>query len=258
MATSRKHTAPAEAPSPSTLPAELKGHLADQQDRARELQALLEMADRDDDRNDEGVLTIAARLARDLNNALDSVTLGRLLSSGSGEASELPPPVELPTVRSPAHTAATETAGSTPMDAVSEAIVTLKDPGERKELTALWETFLADWMDGAEAQAADAAGGASAPMAEPPASPAAERGLASFMDIRMELLGEECALRLIYMAADSLEDSLVIGVEATEDDVESISAIRNQLERLRRRLQKLGLAVERLEEPQSRVAGGAQ
>lgn len=62
--------------------------------------------------------------------------------------------------RSPAHAAATEAPGPTPMDAVSEAIVTLKDPAERTELTSLWETFLADWMADAEAQTSQPAAAA--------------------------------------------------------------------------------------------------
>ncbi len=57
------------------LPEALAAHLADQQDRARELQDLLSTMLRDPQRNDDGILTIALREARALNLALDRVSL---------------------------------------------------------------------------------------------------------------------------------------------------------------------------------------
>ena len=63
------------------VPEALAQHLADQQDRARELQNLLATVLRDPQCNDNGVLTIARREARALNEALDIVALRHALEA---------------------------------------------------------------------------------------------------------------------------------------------------------------------------------
>ncbi len=63
------------------LPEALAQHLADQQDRARELQNLLATVLRDPQCNDNGVLTIARREARALNEPLDIVALRHALEA---------------------------------------------------------------------------------------------------------------------------------------------------------------------------------
>ena len=63
------------------LPEALAQHLADQQDRARELADLLATMLRDPRCDDNGVLTIARREARALNEALDIVALRHALEA---------------------------------------------------------------------------------------------------------------------------------------------------------------------------------
>ena len=63
------------------VPEALAQHIADQQDRARELADLLATVLRDPQCNDNGVLTIARREARALNEALDRMSLIRAIES---------------------------------------------------------------------------------------------------------------------------------------------------------------------------------
>jgi uncharacterized protein YjiS (DUF1127 family) len=72
----------------STVPEALLAHLRDQQQRARELQALLEMLENAIDDAGSDIAAIAARLAHDINVGLDSVTLLQALGSEGGEAHE--------------------------------------------------------------------------------------------------------------------------------------------------------------------------
>lgn len=65
------------------VPEALAQHLADQQDRARELQDLLATVLRDPNRNDDGILSIAWREARALNEALDRASLCKVLAGES-------------------------------------------------------------------------------------------------------------------------------------------------------------------------------
>ena len=62
------------------VPEALAQHLADQQDRARELADLLATVLRDPQCNDNGVLTIARREARAINEALDRASLCKALA----------------------------------------------------------------------------------------------------------------------------------------------------------------------------------
>ncbi len=63
------------------VPETLAQHLADQQDRARELADLLAIVLRDPQCNDNGILTIARREAHALNEALDIVALRHALEA---------------------------------------------------------------------------------------------------------------------------------------------------------------------------------
>jgi hypothetical protein len=73
---------------PSTVPEALLAHLRDQQQRAYELQTLLEMLENATDEAGSAIAAIAARLAHDINVSLDSVTLLQALGSEGGEAHE--------------------------------------------------------------------------------------------------------------------------------------------------------------------------
>ncbi|MGH8325636.1 MAG: hypothetical protein ACRET2_02615 [Steroidobacteraceae bacterium] len=73
------------ASDPAEVPRALGDYLASLQDRARELQDLLERLDLQD--GGEGALNIPARVAHELNEALDSAAIRRVLKSAEDAAS---------------------------------------------------------------------------------------------------------------------------------------------------------------------------
>jgi len=64
------------------VPKSLEYYLADQQDRARELQDILRLLKDDpESSSDNGAIVAAWRMARDLNNALDAASVTRVVSA---------------------------------------------------------------------------------------------------------------------------------------------------------------------------------
>lgn len=131
----RAEGAPAATPRVDALPSAIQEHLETQQRRAMELRSLLEMLDESIE-EDNGVLGIAVREAFALDNALDMVTLGRVLrgepSAPTSEAASTEAPAAIVPDREP----------------VSAATVALLDAiNDRLTRTSSSVTVLVDALD---------------------------------------------------------------------------------------------------------------
>lgn len=69
----------------SQVPQALWAHLSEQQSRARELRALLEMLEETDSGDRDAILAVASRMAGEIYEELDSVTLEALVPAAEGE-----------------------------------------------------------------------------------------------------------------------------------------------------------------------------